>query len=724
MSWILHLSDPHLGDVSPGQDQDDQKVLLPGQPDRETTQTVFLRTLATLGSFVKDHGKPSVVVVSGDMTYRARRGGFDAFIKLLRDRSDIFPGRRRDIVVVPGNHDVVWDKSPGVRPRYADFLRATRSQRCATPLLDGVDFDVETGELLAPALKHTHLVSHEDLLVVPFNSSNYCGELVDLPKAYTEAQWRDALKPLARADRTKALAELKRLRQQDIPRVTRKQIEALNHLFAELGEPRSRADDDRVRIAVLHHQLLPLSTREERKPYESLMNLGLVRETFRDFGFDVVLHGHKHESGLYWDVAGAASDPIGGTLRRMLVIASPGQFGVGTPAMRALMLEGPRSARNLRIVTFNGSGAARTNAAIENEEVAPLWLGAMDEESATRSAVQGRNAHLAYARVRSLFELRGHEQLANLVCQVDNPADAITLPPDYPSVGIDEPQAWFAELVRWWQRKDSELVRRDLTPFNHGERIYRQWGDQVDRAVRLLKRREGSSRALVQLIDPRETGRHRRDTRDLKKGTFPAFVLAEFSVVRREPRRYLDCVAYFRKQEMQYWWPVNLAELRQLQEIVAGRVKIRPGRIVTVSAIALWNSDLPAVAVPELDRLIETPERLWAMAAALAFPKSDARDAAIEDWTRVLAELSGAGRESLPRPRGGVVDLGAEVQRVASLTSDRSVAAVADALADLEEKYASYAETEKLNPAATNVIVKAVKKLRAAVASVLPLDER
>jgi hypothetical protein len=48
MSWLLHLSDPHLGgSVS----NDDDKIVLT-QQDLETTQTVFLRTLRKLGQFV------------------------------------------------------------------------------------------------------------------------------------------------------------------------------------------------------------------------------------------------------------------------------------------------------------------------------------------------------------------------------------------------------------------------------------------------------------------------------------------------------------------------------------------------------------------------------------------------------------------------------------------------------------------------------------------------
>ena len=93
--WILHASDPHLGDVSPGQKLDDDKQVLEAQPDLETTQTVFKRTLRALGRFVKDNGKPEVAVVSGDLAYQATPAALTRS-ELLFVRADIFPenGRR------------------------------------------------------------------------------------------------------------------------------------------------------------------------------------------------------------------------------------------------------------------------------------------------------------------------------------------------------------------------------------------------------------------------------------------------------------------------------------------------------------------------------------------------------------------------------------------------------------------------------------------------------
>jgi 3',5'-cyclic AMP phosphodiesterase CpdA len=715
--WILHISDPHLGDVSPGQTLDDEKQVLESQPDLETTQTVFKRTLKALGRFVKDNGKPEVVVISGDLAYQAHSSGFAAFKALLRERADILPEKRSQIVVVPGNHDVVWDEAPGTLQRYKGFLAASRAQRCVTPLLDGIDFDAETGELFDVARRHPHVASTAHVLAVALNTSNYCGVLAAPRRAMSEEKWREALEPLGR-ERDRLMKELRRLRQHDMPRISRAQIQALGAYFETMGLPRRAEDDPRLRVAVLHHQLLPVSTREERKPFESLVNLGEVRAMLQDYGFELVLHGHKHESGMYWDIAteGELTAPV----RRILVISSPGHFDVNDPTMRAIMLTGPATARNARIITFKGAGPHRQQAVRDDGELVPLWLGD-DQPPRGQTLINAPTTHLAYARLCALFELRDGEQLQNLVCRIEHSSDAGAAPPDLPMVSADDPQAWLSGLVDWWQRERSELVSRGLLPFNHGERIYRRWGDQVERAIEMLNARDDSSRALVALVAPGETGRYPGDPRPLDRGSFPAFALAEFSVRERGEERYLDCFGYFRKQEMQYWWPVNVAELARLQEKV--RAGLSPaastGRLVTFSAIALWKDTLPRVAVPVVDLLVEEPGRLLEMAAAVAFPGT-ATTQAISDWRHVLRDLAGARRGAPPRVSAGVDILRDDVARLAPAASGAGLGAIRTALEELRDQYEAHEDRDELPPAAAKLVTKAVRRLTIAVTRVLP----
>jgi 3',5'-cyclic AMP phosphodiesterase CpdA len=717
-TWILHVSDPHLGDVSEGQTLDDEKDVYGSQSDLETTQRVFDRTLKTLARFVEEHGRPKVAVVSGDITYKNRPKGFTAFGKVLTEHARVLPEDRSRIVVVPGNHDVDWGTGAGTPERYRRFLSATRKKRCCTPLLDGVDFEAVTGKLLPAHRDGPHVVETDDLLVVPINSSNWCGTDVAPQGAMTLEQWAEALEPIADASvREKLLGELGWLRNQDIPRVSRDQIAALGQLFNELGLTQDRAGDGRTRIAVLHHQLLPVSGREERKPYESIVNLGEVRDMLASYGFDIVLHGHKHESGMYWDLATADTSDLNAPQRRVLVISSPGHFDVNTPAMRAIILSGAPEGRNARICTFMGSTPHRSIAKYESQMI-PLWPA--DGDRREQTTITATTAHACYSRLRSLYALRGGTELRNVVCQIAQPSDAPKLPLDYPPISVKNSQTWFDELVNWWQLDRSELVARGLMRFNHGERIRRRWDDQVGRAIEILNTRDESSRALIQLVSPRETGRYKNDERPLVKGSFPAFVLAEFSIIERDGTRYLDCFGYFRKQEMQYWWPINLAELARLQEDVRKGIKpgARTGRVVTFSAIALWKQALPRVAVPLIDLYVEEPGRLLSMAAAVAFPDT-ATPKALGDWRDVLRDLAGSERGAPPKVSAGVEILLDDLRRLVAAAPAAAGTSVIDALDRLQEHYEVHEDSEELPEKAAKRVAKHVEALTDAVTAAL-----
>jgi hypothetical protein len=718
-SWMLHISDLHLGEV-PGK-LDDDKAVIKDQPDLETSQKVFLRTLEKMGLFVEANGKPEIAIISGDLTYRTRPSGFKAFKKLLKQRADILPADPSKIVVVPGNHDVDWDQKPATRARYAGFLAVTRELGCTTPLLDGIDFDPDTAELDEEAEHHPHLACSENVVAIPLNSSNFCGITVTPRGGWSEEEWKNELKSRGIDTKSdKGLAdELKKLLQQDVARVSKPQIQALAKYFTEVGLDLKGDGDERLRVAVLHHQLLPLSLREERKAFESLVSLQMVREFLREYGIRIVLHGHKHENGLYWHSVGSEDGDLSAPPHRMLVVSSPGRFENNAPTMRAIAIERSPRARNARIITFGGASPVRKHPNVIQEQTIGLWQAEMEGEAREPTTIAAANTHSAYARIRGLFALEGEHTRPNVTVEIDDPSDAAELPPDYPDVPGGDRDKWLGELVAWWQLERSELVAEKLARFNHGERIHTRWGDQVDRVVRSLDERDDSSRALILLMAPRETGRYSADERDPKKGSYPALVLVEFVTAERGGTEMLDCFAYFRVQEMQYWWAVNVAELALLQEEVRSRIKSRPatGRIVTYGAIAHWKKNLPRVAVPTIDLLVEDPARLSALALAVAFP-ANASDTAREDWERVLADMSGEGREEPPRPRVGAQRVRDEVSRlveVAPGTNIKTVASELDALCGLYDAF----DMPKLNKAGAEQLRKHVAALETAVTKAL-----
>jgi 3',5'-cyclic AMP phosphodiesterase CpdA len=709
MTWILHLSDPHLGEVS--EDLDDDKAIFDGQPDLETTQTVFRRTLGKLDRFVTEHGRPQLALISGDLTVACNQSGFDEFKKLLVERAGILPDERERIVVVPGNHDVAWGQPPASEARYAAFNEATRAQNCTTPLLDGLDFDKKNGALTPLAGKHRHLAWTDEVLVVPINSSNFCGITVTPRKGWTEADWKKALAPIAGDGQI--LHQLNKLIQHDVARISRPQILALGHELEQAGIP--PADDDpRLRVAVLHHQLLPLSTREERKPFEGLVSLGLLRQFLREQGIHLVVHGHKHESALYWHTIGSADSNLAVPQHCCLVISSPGRFDVGIPTIRAIMLEGTLLARNLRVVTIAGSSPAQRKPHVIDDQTVGIWKASMWGESRPEIEISAANSHTAYARIRALFGLDGRESREGLLVRIDGPDGAERLPPDYPSVPGGN--AWLTQLVDWWQKDRSELVARGLAEFNHGERIRRRWGSQVRRAIDMLNARADSSRAMLELVSPKETGRYLGDHRDLNDGSYPALVLVQFAIAERGGMRRLDCFAYFRKQEMQYWWTVNVAELAQLQrEVCAGLDESTElGEVATFAAVAHWGQALPRVAVPLLDMLVEDEQWLWRLALAVADPAT--ADAQVrEEWGRLLEDLQGAGRAEPPRPKDGASMLLEHLGRLRSLKPSEHIEAVYGMLQALLEEYEVLDGVPRLNTAGQKKLARLVENLHQAV---------
>ena len=66
--------------------------------------------------------EPDAIVISGDLTQRARHGELQRGLALVRTLEDTAP-----VLVVPGNHDVQWWRSPfgllGAAPRYRKWRR-------------------------------------------------------------------------------------------------------------------------------------------------------------------------------------------------------------------------------------------------------------------------------------------------------------------------------------------------------------------------------------------------------------------------------------------------------------------------------------------------------------------------------------------------------------------------------------------------------------------------
>ena len=116
-------------------------------------------------------------MVSGDVTYRGSRSGFEVFSSLIAELSDCAPVEKERIIVVPGNHDVHWGTKPSTQERYAGFIDVIRGAGYATPVLEGIDPLDHIGRTSAGPIVHIG----DDVILAAINSSNYSGVLEEAP---------------------------------------------------------------------------------------------------------------------------------------------------------------------------------------------------------------------------------------------------------------------------------------------------------------------------------------------------------------------------------------------------------------------------------------------------------------------------------------------------------------------------------------------------------------
>ena len=195
----------------------------------------------------------------------------------------------------------------------------------------------------------------------------------------------------------------------------------------------------------------------------------------------------------------------------------------------------------------------------------------------------------AWSRITETIRHSGEGAVANLLVEVTRPTR------DLPG-----PLKDYASQIRGWATQ-LQSVTPQLLPFTHGQRL-RRWSvgrranfpstrfDQIEEfVVPMLIRNPRTKRAVCFVGHPAEDAR-------ITDEPIPALELVQF----RLQDDSLSCTAYFRAQEMYFFWVVNVFELIELQEHVCRSITSRmpqmeavPGSITTISFTAYINvSDL------------------------------------------------------------------------------------------------------------------------------------
>ncbi len=622
---ILHLSDLHLAVGANDEVFGDHKRDVVRRADRQGRTNLIRSSLRALGTQLRRADRTlDAIVISGDITDRGNPAGFALLPPTLQELGRALP-EPGQIMVVPGNHDVAWFTEPSSRDRYQGFLEGIRPQGYVTPLLEGIDIDPE-GRKLPGAVDPLMQVCGGTVVVLGLNTANYCGVAEEV-----DAETAEAVAELDR--RFGDDPAYRRLRENwyhrgafDLARLGSEQrrygIEALE----------ANAGDALVRVATMHHQLLPVGFDEEVKPFESLLNLAVTRSFLAEQRVDVLLHGHKHTADLYQDSPRQRHT----AQARPLVVCSVRTVGKGqsSDGEIAKLVHIDVTLPTVHHVGFSAVQACDDGATMPESVLAPdltFTLGGGDPE---HGEFTGATADQVHEQLLTAFPDDTVPVARPVVCRIANGASALRLPATFPPIpgheGQERREQWFTEMARQWQRREPGPGME----FNHGQRLRSYWRgvDQVARVVAMLAREADSSRGVAVLIDPTT------DPIEDQAARFPAFVLSQFFIRDRA----LHCAAYFRKQEMRFWWAINAAEIAMLQETIVRDLarrgkRVQFGSITTVTAIPTSAESLPQVGIPIVDR-IAADDAPAIIRYSVPLITSSAAPAGISEWWSSLFE--------------------------------------------------------------------------------------
>jgi predicted phosphodiesterase len=212
------------------------------------------------------------LVLSGDFTWEAQPTEFNLAAEFVGNLRDLLKVSRERLVLIPGNHDVVWP--PGTRKlsyvqRFAPYEGFYRGAKGVPVTPDLSDFVVTP-----------------EICILGLNSSSVEGK--DFPGygLVGDTQWDTLWK---------------------------------------LVQKSPDFNESATRVAVLHHHLLPVTWLEPQKKgghYSLTLDSERLQNKLMSNGFRLVLHGHQHQP-----FARIVSNPIS-PVKQSLLVSAAGSVGV------------------------------------------------------------------------------------------------------------------------------------------------------------------------------------------------------------------------------------------------------------------------------------------------------------------------------------------------------------------------------------------------------------
>ncbi|MCK4245511.1 MAG: hypothetical protein KAX20_07805, partial [Candidatus Omnitrophica bacterium] len=201
--------------------------------------------------------------------------------------------------------------------------------------------------------------------------------------------------------------------------------------------------------------------------------------------------------------------------------------------------------------------------------------------------IEGSNLNDAWESI--VKAIRGTETgaIENLLVYVKNPTRQVP----------KQLQKHEPEILSWSTELQDTKPKR--LPFTHGQRIFKTGGTKLDQirdfVVPMLLRNPRTKRAIVMVRNPILDSQ-------LTDDPIPALISIQFRLQNDK----LHAAAYYRAQEMYFFWLVNMFELMSMQETICEQLKTRsPGTIAHPGSITTF-AFMGYINAVDLERLDES----------------------------------------------------------------------------------------------------------------------
>ncbi|WPV64029.1 metallophosphoesterase [Chitinophaga sp. LS1] len=262
---IIHLTDIHFGYAMKNNIQIDMHRFKNG----EYNQPLHEHIKEEFNTFFKYDSNRLFLVVSGDFTYSASRSEFEMALNFMNAVCTILNIKKEKVIVTPGNHDIDWN-SEKVDPcnrfdNYISFLYKFYGQPLFRQLYPFIKWDltINTDRPNPEDILAIHFYPESQLLFISFNSCMYENN------------------------------------QNHYGFIGGKQFKKAFQFIKE-----NNINDTFIKIAITHHQLLPHPASVSNTNGIVWMDLSIIRDSglveykLENMGFDIILHGHKHNPQL------------------------------------------------------------------------------------------------------------------------------------------------------------------------------------------------------------------------------------------------------------------------------------------------------------------------------------------------------------------------------------------------------------------------------------------